>query len=81
MVWVYGLVGVLAIFAVHRFACWAEDRGWIYYRKKSGRPGTTASAFLEIQSMMEPSKKHVLEVMREDEDKDAQDDSGDPPKP
>ena len=58
----------------------AEDRGWIYYRKKSGRPGTAASAFLEIQSMMEPSKKHVLDVMREDEEQDEQDHSGDPPK-
>jgi hypothetical protein len=29
--------------------------------------------------MMEPSKKHVLEVMREEDDE--QDDAGGPPKP
>ena len=81
MGWLYGLVGVVAVYAVHRLSCWAEDRGWIYYRKKSGRPGSAAQAFLEIQSMMEPSKKHVLEIMREDEDQDEQDDSGDPPTP
>ena len=78
MGWLYGLITVAAIYAVHRFACWSEDRGWIYYRKKSGRPGMTASAFLEIHSMMEPSKKHILEVMREEDDE--QDETGDPPK-
>jgi hypothetical protein len=39
----------------------------------------SASAFLEIQSMMEPSKKYVLEARREEDDE--QDDSGGPPKP
>jgi hypothetical protein len=80
MGWLYGLLSVVAIFAAHRLSCWAEDRGWIYYRKRSGRPGTSAQAFLEIQSMMEPSRKYVLEVKREDEDKDEQADSGDPPR-
>jgi len=79
MSWLYALIAVVAICAVHRLACWAEDRGYIYYRRKSGRPGMTASAFLEIHAMMEPSKKHVLEVMREEDDE--QDDAGGPPKP
>ena len=77
MGWLYGLISVVAIYAAHRFACWAEDRGYIYYRKQRGSPGSSAQAFLEIQAMMEPSKKHVLEVMREDDDE--QDDSGDKP--
>ena len=81
MLWLYVLVAAIAIYAVHRLACWAEDRGWIYYRKSGGRPGTSASAFLEIQQLMKPNTKHVLEVMHEDEEKDEQDDSGDPPKP
>jgi len=81
MGWLYGLLSVVAIYAVHRLGCWAEDRGWIYYRKGSGRPGSAAQAFLEIQSMMEPTKKHVLEVKRDQEQKAEQDDSGDPPKP
>ena len=79
MGWLYGLLAVVAIFAAHRISCWAEDRGWIYYRKGSGRPGSSAQAFLEIQSMMEPSKKHVLQVMREEDDE--QDESGEPPTP
>jgi hypothetical protein len=79
MGWLYGLVSVIAIYAAHRISCWAEDRGYIYYRKKSGRSGMAASAFLEIHSMMEPSKKHVLEVMRDEDDE--QDDAAGPPKP
>jgi hypothetical protein len=39
MGWLFGLVSVVAIFAAHRLGCWAEDRGWIYYRKKE-RPAT-----------------------------------------
>jgi len=27
MGWLYGLVGVVAVYAVHRVSCWAEDRG------------------------------------------------------
>ncbi|HEU5162507.1 MAG TPA: hypothetical protein VFV54_05140 [Thermoanaerobaculia bacterium] len=54
----------------------AERRGWIYYRHSRGRSGSAASAFLEIQSMMEPSRKHVLEARREKEDED---EAGDPP--
>jgi hypothetical protein len=40
----------------------------------------SASAFLEIQSMMEPSKKPVLHIMREQDD-DEQDEAGAPPTP
>ena len=80
MGWLYVLSSVIAIYAAHRISCWAEDRGYIYYRKKSGRGGMAASALLEVHSMMEPTKKHVLHVTREQED-DQQDDSDGPPKP
>ena len=77
MGWLYGLIAVIAIYAAHRLSCWAEDRGYIYYRKGRGSPGGAGAAFLEIQSMLEPSKKHVLEEMRKEDDE--QDDSGDKP--
>ena len=54
----------------------AEERGWIYYRHSRGRSGSAASAFLEIQSMMEPSRKHAIEVRQE---KEEDDEAGDPP--
>ena len=69
---------VVALYALHRLALWAEERGWIYYRRRAGR-GTLGSAFLEVQSLIEPGQHHVLEVMREEQVEE--DDSGDPPSP
>lgn len=65
------LLGWLAIviailYPLHLLATWAEKRGWIYYRKKHGSV-TVGSAFLEIQALMEPSKRHVLEQRRRDD--------------
>jgi hypothetical protein len=47
-----------------------EQRGWIYYHKKQGSPGTAAQAWLELQSFIEPSKKHVIQVQREEREED-----------
>ncbi len=74
------LVGaVAALYALHRLGLWMEERGWIYYRRKRGGSGSLGTAFLEVQSMLEPSKKHILEISQKDESED--DDSGDPPEP
>ena len=63
------VVGVLAaiavaLWALHRLAVWAETRGWIYYRSRRGSSGTLGNAFLEMQQMIEPSKRIVLEERR-----------------
>ena len=71
-------LGVLAsLCSLHRLALWAERRGWIYYRKRRGSSGTLASAALEVQSLMEPSRRYVLQEKRRDRREDQ--DSGDPP--
>ena len=67
-------LAVAILYPLHLLATWAEKRGWIYYRKKHGSVAV-GSAFLEIQALMEPSKRHVLEQRRR-EDFDAQE-SGD----
>ena len=71
---VFVLVGVLAL---DRLAVWMEGRGWIYWRKKHGSTGTLGTAFLELQTIFEPSKRHVIEARREEDAEE--DDSGDPP--
>ena len=73
--WVVVAVG--AIYTLHRLAGWMEARGWIYYQKKRNSSGALGSAFLEIQSMLEPSKRHVLKEQRKESVEEA--DSGDPP--
>lgn len=67
----------LLLYALHRGALWMEARGWVYYRKKRGASGALGSAFLEVQSMFDPSKRHVLEVKRNTDP--TNDDAGDPP--
>ena len=72
------VVVAVAIVCLDRLLLAAERRGWIYYRHSRGRSGSAASAFLEIQSMMEPSRKHVIEARQE---KEEDDEAGDPPEP
>jgi hypothetical protein len=45
----------------------AEERGWIYYRKKRGYPDRAGRAFSELQSMLEPGQRHVIEEERREE--------------
>jgi hypothetical protein len=75
VVWVvFILVGLLAL---DRIAVWMERRGWIYWRRKHGSSGTLGTAFLELQTILEPSKRHVIEARLEEDAEE--DDSGDPP--
>lgn len=67
------------LYGLHRFSVWAESRGRVKFRDRRGSSGALGSAFLELQSMLEPSKRHVVEERRK-EDVD-ESDAGDPPIP
>jgi len=69
---------VLAVI-IDRLLLAAEARGWIYYRKKQSSPGTSASAFLELQSMLEPGRKYEIQAIQSEADE--RDDEGEPPSP
>lgn len=71
------VLALAALYALHRLALLAESRGWIYYRNRKASPGTAGNALLEIQSMLDPGRTHVLEAAREKED--SAEPSGDPP--
>ena len=73
-------VVALVLWGMHRFLSYAEERGWVYYRKKRGSYGGlgVTSSFL---NMYDPSRKHLQEVQREGEWKRDEDDDGDLPKP
>ena len=73
------IAAAAALYGLHRLALWAERRGWIYYLHRQGSSSTVGNAFLELQSMLEPSKKYILEVKREEHV--VEDESGDPPVP
>jgi hypothetical protein len=70
-------VVVLGLWALHRVALWAERRGWIYWTRRKASPGTAASALLELQSLLEPGNKHVVESRFEEHSEENE--SGEPP--
>jgi hypothetical protein len=67
----------LGLLALHFLASWAEDRGWIYYRRRQGGSGALGNAVLEVQAMLEPSTRHVVEERQEHPGEGEE--SGDPP--
>jgi hypothetical protein len=73
---------VLAGFLVDRLLLWMEWKGWIDYRRTyPGRlnPGQVGPAFLAIQGLLEPGKRHAAEeqtALRTERD-----DPGGPPRP
>jgi hypothetical protein len=73
------VVVVLVLAALHRLALWMEARGWIYYRRRRPSSSAVGNAFLEVQSLLEPGQRLVLEARRDDHAE--QEDSGDPPDP
>jgi len=55
---------VLAAFLIDRLLIWMEWRGWIDYRRTyPGRmnAGRLGPAFLAIQGLLEPDKRHAAE--------------------
>lgn len=69
----------VALFALHRLALWAESRGYIYYTRTAPSRGSVGNAFLEVHSLIEPDKRALVEVLREE--RTEQGESGDPPEP
>jgi hypothetical protein len=55
----------VVIFLGDRLLLWMEERGWIDYRRTyPGRmsPGQVGPAFLVIQGLLEPEKRHAAEA-------------------
>ena len=73
----WGFAAVGCLYCLHRLGLWAERRGWIYYLKRRGSSGALGSALLEVQAIMEPSKRHVLEERQKDDSERPE--CGDPP--
>lgn len=71
------LVVAVLVCVVHRVALWAEARGWIYYLRRRPQSSALGNAFLEVQALIEPEKKQLVEVRKEDAAEE--DFSGEPP--
>jgi hypothetical protein len=65
------------LYCLHRLARWAEDRGLIYYRRYRPSRSALGNAFLEVQTIVDPGKRLVLEARRQEPSEE--DESGEPP--
>jgi hypothetical protein len=72
------VLAALALAGLHRFLSYAEDRGWIYYRKGRGSYGGLG-ATSNFLNMYDPSRRHLQHAVRESEWKRDEDDDGDDP--
>lgn len=75
------LVGMmtLGLFALHHICLWLEARGWIYYRQKSPSGGGLGNALQELDAILNPSARQVIEVKQKDsKQRDDQGDDKDP---
>lgn len=68
-----GLAG--GLFLLDRLFLAMEARGWIYYRKNKPKASALGTSLLELQSLLEPGKRHVIET-REEHRKEEEDDAG-----
>jgi len=54
-------------------ALWAEDRDWIYYRKRKPNITSLGTALFQMQAIVQPEKQHIVEQeleIKEDEDEE-----------
>lgn len=59
--WV-GVGGVVAgALLFDRAMLWAENHGWVHWRRNKASRSSLGSAMLELQSILEPDKQHVIE--------------------
>jgi len=65
-----------ALLLLDRLALWMESRGWIYWQKKRASSGTLSSAALSVQQLLEPGKRHVLEMKKEQAERREDDGQG-----
>lgn len=73
------LVVLSVLFLLDRAALWAEQRGWIYWRKTKPTGNPLGSITLELQKVFESGKAtHVIEA-KHDQKKEAPDPGADGP--
>ena len=67
----------VALFFIDRVALWAEQRGWIYWRRKKAQTGAMSSILMEMDIITNPSAQHV--VIAKDAKKLEERENDDPP--
>jgi hypothetical protein len=69
-----GSIAVIVLYLLDTLGLWAERKGGIYYRYKRCSRTAIGNAMLELQTIVDPSKRHVVEerkrIRKEEKDSD-----------
>ncbi len=52
----------LSAFLFDQFCLWLERKGWLYYRNKKPTGGAIGGALQELNALLSPSNRHVIET-------------------
>ena len=63
LLWLCG--GLAGLFLLDRLLLRLEAAGHLYYRKTSASPGTLSSAMNSVLGVLEPGRRHLAAVRRE----------------
>lgn len=66
------------VFLLKRVLAWLDRHGYICYTGHVPTYGSLGNAFLELQSLAEPQKQHVIEVHEDEKNKLVEDDEAGP---
>lgn len=70
----------IGLYILDQLGLWMERKGWLYYRhKKPSTGGGVGNALQELNALMNPSIRHVVEVKQKDTKQ--RDDQGEDKKP
>lgn len=75
LIWVAAIGATLV--AIDRLALWAEERGWIYWRRKKAVTTSLGAILSDLNTVTNPSAQHVVEAKQAKKLEER--DNGDPP--
>lgn len=78
------LIGIVAallllLVAIDRVLLWCEMRGWITWRRSPRIRHSAGTALLNIDALLQPSRRHVIEMRLDAEVHREEDDEAGPP--
>jgi hypothetical protein len=67
----------VAAFVLDRIALWAENNGWIYWRRRRASTTSIGAILSDLNTVTNPSAQHVVEAKQAKKLEER--DNGDPP--
>lgn len=57
---------IISLYFADRICLWLERRGWLYYRRKKPESSILGNAFLDLQTILNPSAQYIIEMKQKE---------------